>query len=1160
MLIFLQNQGSIDWKFLLQFDAQLRVFVEYVMNSITETSFKHFKQPNLLFLIEISKKFEVSLCRSIILSFCSISCWTMVSPRTLEKELNERKRLKNIWKKASGSFVGENFKFVSKLILKLFDALNHLEKNLSEDISSFCSLILSFLVDLLSQLVTRRYLKVLVEDHNVLPICQKSRLMETDSLFLQMVQMLKFYLNFNIDEFSGISYSDDEILSQQSSKVRELQKIAFIDYRDKLEELVLASSSIIGIKSSLIQMLKPLTDTELEALGDKVCLRTKNLDESHFSRSILENIVASKYERTQNISMIIQSLPTYPSENEIFQYPSKSLVYALPKVNLQYLTFFDFIWRNIILLRNEESFKIRNDVSEAVSRMSPVYTLSKETEFTGWSAMALKIDSSAVQNVGRPSVGHSEPSKVIGEIEYSISSCTGPLKREWDSLKPFDVVFLLKIKASQLTNNKYDESIPFNDHYGIQMVRGAQIELIRDENGNQVNLKVNKKPAGVKRTMRLVFDPVQFMQDNFDDYSSFNVLIRRKSEENQFKNVMNTLKDLLKSNVSVPEWLNDVILGYGDPQTVEYKRSKQVNFFDTFLDKEHILECFPDATFKSEPESAPFKISFGNIPKVESYERPIIGPYPDKYRQFNRMRFYPKQIEAIEAAMGMGLSLVVGASCTGKTSSAIQAISNLYHLYPNEKIILITHSTHKLDQIMERLRSLDFEERHLLRLGHKEVEAKNALMEHKIWLLAQVDKLAASLSIHGDHGYTCETAEYFFMHYILPLWKDYEKQFIDSDQAEEKFPFHVFFSDVSGLFSNDSPSKVAVNCFNYIQKIFDEISGIRPSELLKSETDQEEYLMIKQSRVIVMTSMHAVLNRDKFYKLGLEYQSLFVVNANQLTDIESFVPFVLSKKNDLKRVILIGDENQLGPVIRRQELDSYCNLGQSMLSRLIRLGVSTIRLDNQMNRPSICDLYRWKYPYLGDLPADFADLKGFSHEFQFVNVPDYLEAGETEPVPRFYQNLGEAEYVVAVYQYMRLIGYSSDSIAILTTYNGQKELIKEIIRKRCSWTSLFGLVTVETVDNFHGQQSDFVLLSLVRTKYAGHIKDDRRQILALSRARLGLFVFGRYALFNNCKELQSVMQVFKTKPLELELHDRTVKDVVEMGQLVHDMTQLLKNQ
>jgi hypothetical protein len=37
-------------------------------------------------------------------------------------------------------------------------------------------------------------------------------------------------------------------------------------------------------------------------------------------------------------------------------------------------------------------------------------------------------------------------------------------------------------------------------------------------------------------------------------------------------------------------------------------------------------------------------------------------------------------------------------------------------------------------------------------------------------------------------------------------------------------------------------------------------------------------------------------------------------------------------------------------------------------------------------------------------------------------VPDFNGVGESQPSPFFYQNLAEAEYVVAVYMYMRLIG------------------------------------------------------------------------------------------------------------------------------------------
>ena len=131
-------------------------------------------------------------------------------------------------------------------------------------------------------------------------------------------------------------------------------------------------------------------------------------------------------------------------------------------------------------------------------------------------------------------------------------------------------------------------------------------------------------------------------------------------------------------------------------------------------------------------------------------------------------------------------------------------------------------------------------------------------------------------------------------------------------------------------------------------------------------------------------------------------------------------------------------------------------------------------------------------------------------------------------------------------QYLRLCGWPAERISILSTYNGQKHLIRDVLRKRCAWTPLFGMpARVTTVDRYQGQQvrsppnlsqrsaglvsaerarrltqNDIVLLSLVRTKAVGHLRDVRRLIVALSRARLGLYVFCRTAVFNNCFELR----------------------------------------
>jgi len=163
---------------------------------------------------------------------------------------------------------------------------------------------------------------------------------------------------------------------------------------------------------------------------------------------------------------------------------------------------------------------------------------------------------------------------------------------------------------------------------------------------------------------------------------------------------------------------------------------------------------------------------------------------------------------------------------------------------------------------------------------------------------------------------------------------------------------------------------------------------------------------------------------------------------------------------------------------------------------------------------------------------------------------------------------------------MVLIGHPPSKISILTTYNGQKDLIVDILSQRCGpGTPLNGISpgAVSTVDQYQGQQNDYIILSLVRTKTVGHVRDIRRLVVAVSRARLGLYVFCRQSLFCNCHELRRTMDQFAAKPNKLQLvkgenapTDRRVSkevkggarsnlheinDVTELGELVHSMQQ-----
>ncbi|CAG8713817.1 13961_t:CDS:10, partial [Acaulospora morrowiae] len=721
-----------------------------------------------------------------------------------------------------------------------------------------------------------------------------------------------------------------------------------------------------------------------------------------------------------------------------------------------------------------------------------------------------------------------------------------------------DVLFLLTIQAHDGTSDKYKDEMPFRPHFGLKYVRGVEVcDIIGDDGKNRKPIDEIGKPrvddrkpkiSGNTRTLRVLLDTNQFKMDmdrysrvkDEDVYETFNVLMRRKPKENNFKAVLETIRDLMQSELVVPDWLHNVFLGYGFPDSAHYTMMpnlpKEIDFRDTFLNYDHLVSSFPEKKIVPSkgyeaPISPPYILQFPeslkedkgkvseeaepDVPKldeivVRTYTMPNMGPYPFNIPKRNSVGFTPRQVEAIKSGTNPGLTMVVGPPGTGKTDVAVQIIANLYHNFPDQHTLLVTHSNQALNQLFEKILALDVDERHLLRLGHGEEELNtelsfskygrvNSFLERRLFLLGEVDRIAKSLEIGGEHGYTCETAGYFYLYHVLSRWEPYIdkcRQGLENGNDKiktmrDEFPFTNYFSDApQPLFSDDisyaETLEIVEGCFRHIEKIFTELEEIRGFELLRTSYDRANYLLTKEAKIIAMTCTHAALKRRELVSLRFKYDNVVMEEAAQILEVETFIPLLLQETEDgksrLKRVIMIGDHNQLPPVVKNMAFQQYGNMEQSLFTRFVRLGVPTIDLDAQGRaRPSIANLYNWRYKDLGDLPVvnENDEYKkanaGFTYDYQLINVGDYMDKGETEPVPYFYQasNLGEAEYIVALYQYMRLLGYPSEKISILTTYNGQKALIRDVLRQRCSWNPLFGRpAKVTTVDKFQGQQND----------------------------------------------------------------------------------------
>ena len=495
--------------------------------------------------------------------------------------------------------------------------------------------------------------------------------------------------------------------------------------------------------------------------------------------------------------------------------------------------------------------------------------------------------------------------------------------------------------------------------------------------------------------------------------------------------------------------------------------------------------------------------------KASTYHPPASGPYPSDTPKMNSVRFTPIQVEAITSGTQPGLTVIVGPPGTGKTDVATQIINNIYHDFPSQRTLLIAHSNQALNQLFQKILKLDIDGRHLLRLGQGEGDLETAesfskfgrvesFLDNRAQLLYEVDRLAANFGAPGAHGSTCETAGYFNTVYVQPAWRKLWDIANDPDSSAAdvitSFPLHHYFQNApQPLFpteaTKDEVLEVLRGCEHHTFKIFTSLEDIRPFEILRNNRDRTNYLMIKEARIIAMTSTYAAMRRQEVAGLGFHYDNVVMEEAAQITEIENFIPLALQNPKDgelpLQRIVLCGDHFQNSPIIQNMAFRQFANLEQSLFLRLVRLGVPTITLDHQGRaRPSIAELYKWRYPCLEHLPNVLAEPEylhanaGFKYEYQFIEVPDYKGVGESQPSPHFIQNLGEAEYAVAIYQYMRLLGYAANRISILTTYAGQKALIRDVLAHRCKGNGLFSLPRiVTTVDKYQGEQNDCKLSS-----------------------------------------------------------------------------------
>ncbi|KAF0514312.1 P-loop containing nucleoside triphosphate hydrolase protein [Gigaspora margarita] len=287
-----------------------------------------------------------------------------------------------------------------------------------------------------------------------------------------------------------------------------------------------------------------------------------------------------------------------------------------------------------------------------------------------------------------------------------------------------------------------------------------------------------------------------------------------------------------------------------------------------------------------------------------------------------------------------------------------------------------------------------------------------------------------------------------------------------------------------------------------------------------SSSDEKKYKVLKRAcereilqnaDVILCTCVGAGDPRLSKFK----FRTVLIDEATQATEPECMIPLVLG----CKQAVLVGDHQQLGPVIMNKKA-ARAGLCQSLFERLVILGIRPIRLQVQ---------YRM-HPCLSEFPSNMfyegSLQNGVTTQERLRKHVDFPWPAPETPM-FFHSNLGQEEISSSGTSYLNRTeasncekvvtkflksGILPTQIGIITPYEGQRSYVVSYMQFNGSLRKdLYKEIEVASVDAFQGREKDYIILSCVRSNEhqgIGFLNDPRRLNVALTRARYGVVILG----------------------------------------------------
>lgn len=314
--------------------------------------------------------------------------------------------------------------------------------------------------------------------------------------------------------------------------------------------------------------------------------------------------------------------------------------------------------------------------------------------------------------------------------------------------------------------------------------------------------------------------------------------------------------------------------------------------------------------------------------------------------------------------------------------------------------------------------------------------------------------------------------------------------------------------------------------------------------------------ILGQYSVLCMTCVEAsILDR---LPVDLRRRISFVVidEAGQCSEPEALIPIECNPCG-VRRVVLLGDHKQLGPVVKSRETVARF-LATSLFHRQVEARRASLLAPPALLQPVLLEAQYRMHPVLAAFPSAYfyggklqsmtakrnaaAAVYPFPRRempLVFLNYPGNWEQRSLDGIS--FCNEREAEVVLSL---LRMLLADAKmvrpaDIGVITFYRGQEDLLVRRAKARypdLPLTSRTGgqsvntnVVEISSVDGFQGREKRFIVISCVRSNEEhgiGFLNDDARINVALTRCKQALFVVGSLATLKDPKNAQTAFHAF----------------------------------